>query len=113
MLGDKVANRLCERTALVSEVVRSTEPHQARPLPGQAAAQNGRELVQVDVRERDPVAELVPADGEAPVADRPLVDGACGRASSNSYSKVVLAYVSNVSNEIFGNDQKNIFTGLR
>ena len=33
-------------------------------------------------------------------------DGACDRASRNSYSKVVLAYVSNVSNEIFGNDQK-------
>src|SRR5581483_10526306 len=81
-LGDELAHRLAEIAGRLAEVVGAPEPRQRGPprRAQQPALERGGQLVQIEVRHEQGVAELVLevpfAAGEAAVAHRALVERA-------------------------------------
>ena len=72
---DPVAHGVGQRHARVAQVVAAAEAQQARAPGDQPAAQQLRQLVEVEVGEGQPVAELLRGLGAA-VADRAVVEAA-------------------------------------
>ncbi len=70
------AHGICEPNGGIAEVVGSAEANEARTVSDKPSAEQAIELLQVEVRERHAVAELVGPHRKAPVADRALVDRA-------------------------------------
>ncbi len=82
-LRDERAHGVGERLRRVAEVVGAAEAHEPRPTRDEPPAEQAGKLVEVDVEQRQAMAELALADREAAVADRALVDRAA-RAHSAS-----------------------------
>ena len=61
LLGDRVAYRVGERHFRVAVVVAPAEAQQPGPRVEQPAVQQRRQLVEIEVEQRQPVAELVRA----------------------------------------------------
>jgi hypothetical protein len=87
-LLDQVAGALRQGPALSREIVPVPEACRRRPSrrPERDPVEQLRELVQVQQRQQDPVAEGVRNLAETPVGDPPLVDGGGAHAASESSS---------------------------
>ena len=81
-LSDELADGVGERDGGVAEVVGAAEAHEPGAGLDEAAAEQPRQLVEVEVGHRDPVQQLVAADREAAVADRADVERAVGHSVS-------------------------------
>jgi hypothetical protein len=68
----------------IAEIVAPAEPHRSRPASDEPAVQQAVQLIQIEVHERDAVAQLVGAHREAAVTDRALVDRADGHIRTGS-----------------------------
>ena len=75
LLLHHVTDGALQRHSRIAQVVAAAEAHQSRPTRDEPAVEQPRKLVQVEIGQRQPMAELAPGV-EAPVANRALVDTA-------------------------------------
>src|SRR5947209_16727326 len=73
---DGVAHADGKRSVRIAEIVAPAKAQQPGVRAYKTATQQVRQLVEVEVGQRDAMLELAPANRVAPVADRPLVDAA-------------------------------------
>ena len=73
--ASKLGHGVLRRHNGIAEVIAATVPHQSRPARDEPTVKQPWELVQVEVGQRQSMAELAPGV-EAPVANRALVDAA-------------------------------------